>query len=171
MPCPNCEDGAPPAVTATPPVCEIRMPNRICAVAASVDQVLSAAGLAVAPSSDGMADAADALRLALTETLNNVVEHGGGPASVPVVIVRLWRSGEVLTLCVEDTGAPFPAAAWQAGASCADTGPGADLEALPEGGWGLMLIRASVDRIVARREAGRNFLYLVKKMPPCPDWH
>lgn len=156
------------------------MPNDIRAVAATVERVLAAGGLAglaaAAPSAgcgggeaERLADAADALRLALTEALNNVVEHGGGPAVSPLVRLLLWLDGSALTVCIEDSGPPAPDDLGAASASLADAplSEGCPIEALPEGGWGLLLIAASVDRVHRHRHQGWNRLFLEKVLPPC----
>ncbi|MDT8344374.1 MAG: ATP-binding protein [Thermohalobaculum sp.] len=170
----------------------LAMPNRITAVAGAVERLLGAAGLdnpgqcgpgQCGASGDALVEAADALRLALTEVLNNIVEHGGGPNIAPQVGLRLWQAGRAVVVCVDETGPALPdwiaapphAAPPQAvpphAAAPGIAPPGAagdDLAMLPEGGWGLMLIHASVDRVTAHRRDGRNFLFLEKVLPACP---
>lgn len=202
MPCPR-PDGL-SLLAGGSPEFELRMPNRIGAVAAAVERMLAACGLApaageggdMAPRSPCMAlsEVGDALRLALTEALNNVIEHGAGPAVSPAILLRLWRGGRTLTICIEDRGPPPNAALARArrdvapprlrrepaparlgcdpslarlGRDPADGIDACDLEALPEGGWGLMLIDASVDRVRRQRTGDRNRLFLQKVLPPC----
>ncbi|MBK0397619.1 ATP-binding protein [Limibaculum sp. M0105] len=178
MPCQHPD--AVPAVVARAPDFELAIANDIRAVPGAVDRTISAAGFCDALSLGGGAvpggglaagsgaeDIAADLRLALAEALNNVVEHGGGPASVTVIRLRLWREAERLTICIEDDGPPVPAERLEPHgperaavdfASC-------DLDSLPEGGWGLMLIAASVDRVHRHRGAGCNLLFLEKRLP------
>jgi len=180
MPCQHPD--AVPAVVARAPDFELAIANDIRAVPRAVDRMLAAAGLCDALSLGGSAvpgnggslaagqgaeDIAADLRLALAEALNNVVEHGGGPASVTVIRLRLWREAERLTICIEDDGPPVPAGRLE------PHGPGraavdfasCDLDSLPEGGWGLMLIAASVDQVQRHRGAGCNLLFLEKRLP------
>lgn len=114
-----------------------------------------------------LAEACDDLRLALTEALNNVVEHGGGAAFAPLIRLRLWRDGRRLVFCIEDDGPPVPDAvpALSAETAAGAFAEGCDLAHLPEGGWGLMLIEASVDRVRRHRSGGRNRLFLEKALP------
>jgi len=118
-------------------------------------------------------DAAADLRLAVTEALNNVVEHSGHPPWRPVR-VHFGAEGEVHWVCVEDAGMPLPRGlldpAPAEAAVCEPVrgighdppAPALPVADMPEGGWGWLLIRGSVDRLDHVREMGRNFLLLTK---------
>ena len=149
----------------------IVLPNDVHAIADAVEEVLRLARTAVftAAPAEGEERVSE-LRLALVEALNNVVRHGGGPEASPVIRIHLLRQDEHLLVRIEDTG-PAPPAGFLDRIAADRRGrdpPPCRLapEALPEGGWGLMLIRASVDGIAYRREGGRNILELAKRTAP-----
>jgi len=101
---------------------------------------------------------AEALELALEETLTNVVMHGLGhqPASAPAEIrLRLDRGRGSVRATVIDSGPAFDPT------SVPEREDSTDLEHATIGGWGLRLIRGLTDELSYRRVAGRNELDLV----------
>ena len=130
------------------------------------------------------------LRLAVTEALNNVVEHSGHPTSVEVVVHYTSARSSPSWVCIEDRGDPLPPGLMGKAAPSDDTimqtstppqihkigvvetahadavvfEEGCDLEALPEGGWGWLLIRGSVNTVDYVREDGVNYLLLQKQL-------
>lgn len=106
-------------------------------------------------------DASDMLRLCLAEALNNIVEHAYcGAEGKPIYAdVHLKRTGyEVLLI---DEGRPMPDGEAPDGEIEFDED---DLSALPEGGFGWMLIRSEMDLVEYERREGCNVLKLGKSI-------
>ncbi|MEM8596633.1 MAG: ATP-binding protein [Pseudomonadota bacterium] len=115
----------------------------------------------------------DAMRLALTEALNNIIEHSAHPSDVPI-FVCVVANDTLARICIEDRGRELPRAlltppAPEPVAEETALDDLADLDALPEGGWGWMLIHASVDRVAHERVNGRNFTLLERSMVVDPE--
>lgn len=102
------------------------------------------------------------LRLAVTEVLNNVVEHSGHPAEEPVLL-HFGRDRSTWWVCVEDRGVPLPTGLLDPAPEPAEPSWSRPVDELPEGGWGWLLIRGSVDALRHVREDGRNYLLLEKR--------
>lgn len=98
------------------------------------------------------AKAADNLAIIIEEWLNNVVEHGGAPASARIVL-RLQCARQRVKVIVTDAGRPFDPR------TVGFEGPN------PErgGGAGLALIQAWSRIVAYRRQRGRN--HIVFEMP------
>lgn len=93
-------------------------------------------------------DARDRVLLVLAEVLNNVAEHAYGGAAGPVTVsLRRDRGGVVAR--VLDRGGVAPSL---------DSGRRIDPETLPEGGFGLCLIRALAGAVSQKRRMGCNVL-------------
>lgn len=102
---------------------------------------------------------ADSLRLCLAEALNNVVEHayqGEGGHEIDVTIGLRQGAFEVR---IFDDGRPMPDSALPTGTVDFDA---LQLDDLPEGGFGWMLIRNEVDFLSYERRGDRNVLSLGK---------
>lgn len=84
--------------------------------------------------------------LVLAEVLNNVAEHAYGGGKGPV-IASLWLRGGIVCGRVTDRGVVPPAFA---------RSKRYDPASLPEGGFGLGLIRMLTERIVQHRRMGGN---------------
>ncbi|MEL6267100.1 MAG: ATP-binding protein [Pseudomonadota bacterium] len=119
----------------------------------------------------------DDLRIALTEALNNVVEHAGQPDGVPVCVSAGVDEDRVWVM-VEDSGTRLPSQLLAPPVEAVGddipvpTGdPEIDgeidfdavLQGLPEGGWGWMLIRSTMDEVHYERRGDRNRLMLVRR--------
>ena len=98
-------------------------------------------------------DTADCCELVLAEAMNNIVEHAYGPTDGPLRLT-LMRGRRRLICRLVDRGRPMP------GLSL----PQADLppdDSLAEGGYGWFLIHSLSQRLVYRRIAGINHLFIV----------
>jgi sigma-B regulation protein RsbU (phosphoserine phosphatase) len=99
------------------------------------------------------------LQVALEETVVNIVRHGGGREDAPIrLAARVWDDG--CEMVIENLGPPFDPTT--AEASMPDVGEPA---ARTPGGWGLGLIRASVDRLEYSRRGDLNSLRLLLHLP------
>lgn len=102
------------------------------------------------------------VQLGLMECLVNIVRHGYAGQAPGRVRVRCLASARQWCLTVTDQGHPIPADRLrQADGSVFDFDPD-DLDALPQGGMGLSLIREVFDRVDYRSLAGSNQLLLAK---------
>lgn len=144
-------------------VTRLALPAQVDAIAEAVESAL-----AISPpmrAGDGTEQGTDAMRLALTEALNNVLEHGGHDAREPIHL-HVGTSGQAYWICVEDAGHQIPAALLFEPAETPEPDYASmPLDALPEGGWGWMLIRASVERLEYARRDDRNYLLLAAGAP------
>lgn len=94
------------------------------------------------------ADQRDCVLLVLAEVLNNVAEHAYDGAAGPVAVSLRLRGGSVVARVV-DQGRLAPPM---------DAASDPDPDTLPEGGFGLGLIRALASGIDQRRRMGCNVL-------------
>ncbi len=98
--------------------------------------------------------------LALEEIFMNIVMHGVGPESVPLVQVSLNRVAQSVTMTVEDDGPRFDPLAL----------PPPDLSAgladRPVGGLGVFLVRELMDAVSYERVGACNQLRMVKTLAP-----
>jgi serine/threonine-protein kinase RsbW len=105
------------------------------------------------------ADARGTLELVLAEAMNNVVEHAHGGRDEGLVELRVShdaaRGASVIVCELIDDGEPMPEGALAPpSAPAVDTG----VEALPEGGFGWLVIRQLARGIDYARRDGRNRL-------------
>ena len=110
--------------------------------------------LADAPVSN---DQKSSIEIALTEAVNNVVEHAYAATKQGQVTVTCSVSEAVVTLSIQDTG-PF----FDPNAHTVDSAPDLDVgrHDLPEGGFGWLLIRQLADRMTYARKGKENCLTL-----------
>lgn len=125
----------------------------------TVDAALGAA-LSRVPNRVGE-DFADALRMSLTEALNNSIEHGYGGVPGNPIRIGLWRTGEKLVVGITDRGRPMPEDLRRISR---EPEVYDDLDSLPEGGWGWMLILNGVDNVHYERVGPWNCLFLEKSL-------
>ncbi|WP_241290135.1 ATP-binding protein [Burkholderia stabilis] len=119
---------------------------------------------------DGVSGAwLDAFELAAIEAASNVIRHGVAALDdrlraddTPAIALTLCVAAREVTLDLFDSGRPAPAGLFDARRSLPPVDPD-DVEGLPEGGMGLGIMQASVDRIGCRRRLGINRLRLVKR--------
>lgn len=91
---------------------------------------------------------------AFIEAFNNAVIHAYQGASDGTVEVELQVSADKILLRVIDEGTSFRP----------DAVPEPDLDALPEGGMGLYIMRSFMDSVDYRRERNRNVLTMEKSL-------
>lgn len=100
---------------------------------------------------------ADEVQIALTEAVNNVVEHAYSGSSPGDVTIDCQLHSERLWVSIRDAGGPYP------GDTLPDGKP-ADINVrsadLPEGGFGWFLIRELASRVEYERTGGGNNLSL-----------
>jgi serine/threonine-protein kinase RsbW len=96
------------------------------------------------------------VEIAVTELCSNIIRHGHptDPAHEFTMILRGGDRG--LQVEIRDEGPPF--AFHEKPMPAVDGG----LDALPEGGFGIPLVRATMDRVELRREGSVNVFYLEK---------
>jgi len=107
-------------------------------------------------------EGAGGMELAVVELLNNIVIHGHAKADGFKMQVEVDAQGEVVRLRIHDVGAPVP----QSALTRTFGFDPADIEALPESGMGLMLVRASVDELDYRAGPDGNIMTLTKYLRP-----
>lgn len=104
-------------------------------------------------------DHVDEIRLCVAEALNNIVEHAyEGAEGKPIHADVEVATGRMQVVLI-DEGKPMPA--YQIPETEVDFDP-TDLENLPEGGFGWMLIREQMDEVEYERRGGCNVLTLAK---------
>jgi serine/threonine-protein kinase RsbW len=111
--------------------------------------------------------AAAQIDLGLSEALSNIARHGYAPDAPDANVQLVWTE-QPGRWCLRlfDHGQPIPEAALQPGtADPFDFDPLA-LDALPEGGMGLALLRASFDQVDYRAGPRGNLLVLTKFIQP-----
>lgn len=94
--------------------------------------------------------------VSIQEALSNILRHGYGRGQEPRVELRLSWDGQSFVIELRDHAPRFdPTAVW----SLPDT---SDPMAIPEGGYGIGLMREVVDELEYRYENGQNILVLTK---------
>ena len=103
------------------------------------------------------------LLLALQEAVTNVIKHGyGNEGQRGFVELRLSYDETDLEIEIRDDAPAFDPT------NVAEMEDPSLAESLPEGGYGLHIIRTVVDRLEYAREAGQNVLTLAKCIAPVP---
>ncbi len=97
---------------------------------------------------------ADDLCLAATEALNNAVEHAGAQS----IGVKVAATDTEVVVCIVNDGEQFDPTGRTAMPSF-DDGP-----ELPEGGFGLAIVRLLVDELSYDHRDGRNVLCMKKRI-------
>jgi anti-anti-sigma factor len=100
----------------------------------------------------------NAIAVALDEVLSNVISHGLHHCEGHEISVSLEYTNEVMSVAVEDDGAPFDPTQVPEPA----LGPG--LAQRTVGGLGLVFVRALTDSLEYRRVSDRNSLLFRKRM-------
>jgi serine/threonine-protein kinase RsbW len=148
--------GAPPGPAGAGDRIEIRLPSRADYLGAvrSVVRGFVEECLAVRLPEDQV----NALQIALQEACINVVRHAHkGDASKPLV-VGVRALPDRLEIEVEDFGPGLPPPE--------ERPPDPDPENPREGGYGLFILRETMDEVVSERRDGKHVLRLVKRLPP-----
>lgn len=113
-----------------------------------------------APRYGRRSDVVDTLRLCLAEALNNIVEHAYDGADGRPIFARVQLRPSGYDVVLVDEGKPMPGGTLPAGRLDFDN---ENLDFLPEGGFGWVLIRSQMDAIDYERRGGRNVLRLSKR--------
>lgn len=111
----------------------------------------------------GGADFASETEIAVCEAINNVIEHAYRFESGNPVVVEWQADDDHICIKVHDFGCAMPAGAVRSVVPEFDPD---DPSTLPEGGFGLGLINAIMDRVDYDTDAsGRNTLELSRRLP------
>ena len=105
-----------------------------------------------------------ALEIALGEVLTNIVQHGFAGAVGAPIEMNWEERADALVVDVSDTGCAIPAARLQAAGPDAFAFDPSNIAALPEGGFGLALVKAAIDGVDYRSADGVNCLHLEKRL-------
>ncbi len=97
--------------------------------------------------------------LGVQEALTNILKHGYQGKPGPVFL-ELRKDGEQFVIELQDEASPFDPTGVGSGPDTQDA------SMLPEGGYGIQIIRAVMDGVGYRREGNRNFLTLSKVLAP-----
>ena len=100
---------------------------------------------------------ADEVQIALTEAVNNVVEHAYASTAPGDVRIKVELSPNQLWISIQDAGAPFPNGQLPEGKPADINVP---VKNLPEGGFGWFLIRELASQVQYKRSEGSNNLSL-----------
>jgi serine/threonine-protein kinase RsbW len=100
--------------------------------------------------------------IAVTEALNNIVEHGYADTGAKEIFVRLWVDASHLRIELTDSGVPFFDGVVPSPAAHDLGGPVGDL---PEGGFGWRMIRRLASSIRYEHRGGKNHLNLFIERP------
>jgi serine/threonine-protein kinase RsbW len=96
---------------------------------------------------------AHAFELAITEAFTNSVTHAPENATSAMITVTFHIEQQQLTVIITDANEPF----------IIET-PAPDIECFPVHGFGLMIIRKLMDRVIYRREDDSNILAMSKAL-------
>lgn len=105
-------------------------------------------------------DLHDTIEIALTEALNNVVEHARPQQDIEI---RLSAPDSGLVVCITDRGAAYPDLTIPRPDHHDLSGP---VDDLPEGGFGWRLILDLASAVHYHRNRGENHLWLSFESPP-----
>lgn len=105
------------------------------------------------------------IELSVAEALNNIHKHAYGGRNNETIRVRTIADADWIEVTLEDHGEPPPQSVTEY--SGTDTFDPQQLDLLPEGGFGLMLIHRQMDTVQFSRSNGRNKLVLRKSL--CGD--
>jgi len=105
-----------------------------------------------------------ALEIAFCEVLTNIVQHGfRGRVGAPIAVT--WEEqAHALVIDVSDSGRAIPQARLDAAGAQTFAFDPADIDALPEGGFGLALLKTVFDVVDYRSEDGVNRMHLEKRI-------
>lgn len=123
---------------------------RLPAEAPAVRKVLKTVSLRLAGAGFG-SDACGTVEIVLAEVMNNIVEHAC--AAGGEITLRLDWGGAGVEVMVDDDGCAMPGGAFPDARATADAA-----QDLPEGGFGIAMIRALSEDLKYSRTRGRNRL-------------
>lgn len=131
-------------------------------------ELVGRATRALCAAAPGLAELAGDVELCVVEAVTNAIEHACGGRSDAEVRVGLCFSPAGVEITVADTGPGMPAPRLvDARRNVLDFDP-EDVEALPERGLGLAIMRAIMDEVRYERGGGHNVLRLRKLLGPDP---
>ena len=116
---------------------------------------------AAAASMNRDSEVSDAVHLAVAEALNNVVEHAYAGMEDQTVIAQISFCDGMFQVTLVDHGRQMPDGTLPE--TDADFDP-LDIDSLPEGGFGWMLIRSQMDTVSYERRNGTNVLSMAKSL-------
>lgn len=142
----------------TPPVAQLSVQATLQDVACAVQALR-----AILPARLAEAER-NALEIALGEVLTNIVQHGF-PGAVRAPIEVGWAEHpHAFVVEVRDTGCAIPRAKLEAAGPASFAFDAGNIAALPEGGFGLALVKAAFDVVDYRSEHGVNCMHLEKRL-------
>jgi serine/threonine-protein kinase RsbW len=105
-----------------------------------------------------------ALEIALCEVLTNIVQHGfAGTVGAPIEVSCVEHPHAfVVEVC--DSGRAIPRARLEAAGADAFAFDAGNIAALPEGGFGLALVKAAFDVVDYRSDGRVNCMHLEKRL-------
>lgn len=106
-------------------------------------------------------DSADTLRLCVAEALNNIVEHAYNGSDGKPIYANVQFHDDRYEVMLIDEGKAMPGGKIPDGSVDFDLD---DIDELPEGGFGWMLIRDQMDTIDYERRDGCNYLRMEKSI-------
>jgi anti-sigma regulatory factor (Ser/Thr protein kinase) len=104
-------------------------------------------------------DLARNVELVTSEACTNAVKHGGREGLDAVFVVTYELFPDRLVIQVEDPGPDFDP----------EEVPDPDFEDHQVGGYGLFIIKASMDDVSYHRSGDHNFLTMTKYLKPCEE--
>ncbi|EIJ41461.1 anti-sigma regulatory factor (Ser/Thr protein kinase) [Beggiatoa alba B18LD] len=106
----------------------------------------------------------DALQIAIVEWLNNVIEHSYSYSTVQWITVEITLTRQSLLLSVTDNGLGLQSCLLNE-ATLPVIDPN-DIENLPEGGFGLAIIKQIMDEVVYYSTGYKHTLWMKKHLQP-----
>lgn len=103
------------------------------------------------------------VQLCVVESINNVIEHSYTNQTGCQVTVIVYLLSDCLMLDIVDTGKGMNKHLRQIFNTSNITGPSE--EDLPEGGWGLYIIKSKMDEVSYQTTDDKHVLHLVKRFP------
>ena len=110
---------------------------------------------------DGRIADAPMYETALAEALNNVVEHSYGEQAKGNINIHIATDNDNLEVAIEDYGKGMEPEKFNSVKPEFDVDPD-DLDSLPEGGFGIKILKAVMDLASYERDKNSNRLILVK---------
>jgi serine/threonine-protein kinase RsbW len=104
---------------------------------------------------------------ALSEAVNNCIEHAYCGSNEASIRIKYILSNDCLLIEITDQGRQFSAECLEYLDTEFNYDP-QDIDNLPEGGFGLKVIKAYMDEVNYRRENGKNY-WLLKKYSSAPN--
>ena len=98
-----------------------------------------------------------AVRSALSEAMNNVIEHAYEERDDGKIFVEVWLEGDAVHMSIKDQGRTADATIFNK-----ENMNTPDPDSLPEGGWGLYLMLSLMDEISYTTDKQFNHLKIVK---------